>query len=438
MKTSDKAEAAFAAGMANRSFGASGRKATVTPIAPAPKPATTPSVPLGPEQIHFGQIDGGVPLGMSLPKLVDGRLLVQGVSGAGKSWLLRRLLEQTQGRIPQIVVDPEGEFGSLAETLGLLKIECDKLDGGALATMARRAREHSISLVLDLSELDREGQMKALAPFVYALIEAPREHWSPMLVAIDEAHLFAPFGGDRAAATSIRKAAIGAVTDLMSRGRKRGLTGILATQRLARLAKSVASEVHNFLVGMNTLDLDIRRAAETIGWDARRAGDRLPLLEPGQFVAVGPAFSRQPAQAKIGPCRSRHIGAAPALKPPARLGLDEARAMLDIDGLIEASEEAAGSLAQLRPPAGRHSVRGFLRDPASALASRAFEALVPLAPDGARIADLARHLDVDPDELGVALALLEWHGAVEHRGENGERAARIVKSLLPVDRSARP
>ncbi|MGH6879472.1 ATP-binding protein [Hypericibacter sp.] len=430
-RINDKQEAIFSRGLGERSFGPRGVKAPVVAIAAMPK-----SLPpaLGPEQLPLGDIDGGGMLGMSLLKLVEGRLLIQGVSGAGKSYLLRRLVEQAFGRVPQIIADPEGEFSSLAETLGIPRIECHRFDGGALAVMARRVREHSVSLVLDLSELDREGQMKAIASFLNALIEAPREHWHPMLVAIDEAHLFAPFGGDMSAASSVRKAAINAVTDLMSRGRKRGLTGVLATQRLARLAKSVASEVHNFLVGMNTLDLDIKRASETIGWDNRRGADRLPLLKPGQFIAVGPAFSRQPAQVKIGPCRSRHIGASPALKAPSKLGADEVRAALDLDGLIEASEEAAEILGHVPPRGGRHSVRAFLRDEASPLASRLFEALIPLAPDGALVTDLARHLGVVPAAIDGAVALLEWHGAVEFRGEGLERAARIVKPMLPIDR----
>jgi uncharacterized protein len=35
--------------------------------------------------------------------LLDGQLLIQ---GAGKTWTLRRLMEQSAGRIQQIIVDP--------------------------------------------------------------------------------------------------------------------------------------------------------------------------------------------------------------------------------------------------------------------------------------------------------------------------------------------
>lgn len=48
------------------------------------------------------------------------------------------------------------------------------------------------------------------------------------------------------------------MTNLMCRGRKRGLAGIIATQRLAKLAKNVAAEASNFL-------MMIARAAKE-GW----------------------------------------------------------------------------------------------------------------------------------------------------------------------------
>ena len=54
--------------------------------------------------------DGGAPLLLDVPRLVATRLLIQGRSGGGKSWTVRRLLEQTHGQIQHLVLDPEGEF----------------------------------------------------------------------------------------------------------------------------------------------------------------------------------------------------------------------------------------------------------------------------------------------------------------------------------------
>lgn len=422
MRLDPRAEAGFAAAMSAEMGIPAAR-----PAPTAQQPSRPPMPQLRAGAVHLGDADTGEQIGLDPGKLIDGRLLIQGASGAGKSWTLRRLLEQTAGAIQQIVIDPEGEFLSLAERFNYAVIDAARLDPAAVAIAARRAREHRLSVLLDLSELEREGQMQIVASFLAALIEAPREQWTPALVAIDEAHLFAPFGGQAAESSSVRKAAIGAVTDLMSRGRKRGLAGVLATQRLARLAKSVASEVHSFLIGLNTLDLDIRRAAETIGWDARRAFDRLPMLEPGDFVAVGPAFSRSPAVVRVGPIETRHRGAAPSLLRPETIAAEDAARLLDIDGLAEDAARDRETRGDITP--GVKAVRQFIRDPSFALAGRIFEALRPLAPEGAALCDLGTHLGASPTDIASAVALLDLYGAVEFDGDGSQRAVRVGKGM---------
>jgi DNA helicase HerA-like ATPase len=396
------------------------------PAAPAVKPR--PAMPqLRAGDIHLGDAETGEQIGIDPAKLIDGRLLIQGASGAGKSWTLRRLLEQTASSLQQIIIDPEGEFRSLAEKFGHAVIDATRLDQASVAEAARRVREHRLSVLLDLSDLDREAQMQIVAAFLSALIEAPREHWTPALVAIDEAHLFAPFGGQSSESSSVRKAAIASVTDLMSRGRKRGLAGVLATQRLARLAKSVASEVHSFLIGLNTLDLDIRRAAETIGWDARKAFDRLPMLEPGDFVASGPAFSRSPVVVRVGSIVTCHRGAAPTIALRHEIAPHAAAQLLDIDGLAESAARDKETRGEITP--GVKAVKAFIRDPAFELAGRIFGALRPLAPDGAAISDLSAHFGADPRDVAAAIALLDLHGAVEIDGDGERRAVRIAKGM---------
>ncbi|TCN30317.1 ATP-binding protein [Sinorhizobium americanum] len=396
---------------------------------PGAKPLTAVHPKLDEGMVDLGLSDLGGRIGFDLEKLLDGRLLVQGASGAGKSWTLRRILEQTHGKVPQIIIDPEGEFRSLAEHFDFPVLDGARLDAHALAIAATRARAHRLSVLLDLSEVDREAQMQAATAFINALIDAPREHWTPALVMIDEAHLFAPFGGQSVAPSSVRKAATIAVTDLMSRGRKRGLAGVLATQRLARLAKSVSSEMLNFLIGLNTLDLDIRRAAETIGWDARKAFDRLPMLAPGDFVASGPAFCRSPAVLRIGPIVTRHIGARPEIAAPQAVDAGGAAALMDLEALMAASEEDATLRGEAGLPAGTKAVRGFIRDPAFGDTGLIWGALQPLAPEGALVFDLAKHLKVGAERVFAALALLDQFGVIEISETADGKAARVANDM---------
>lgn len=402
-------------------------KASAAPAAATPQSALPEARS---HDIALGATESSTEVGLDLARLLDGRLLIQGTSGAGKSWTMRRLIEQTNGRVQQVIVDPEGEFKSISDRYGHFHIEAHKLDMAAMATLGARVRAHRLSVLLDMSELDREGQMQAIASFFQALIDAPRAHWHPCLIFVDEAHLFAPFGGQSTAPSSVRKAAIGAVVDLMSRGRKRGLCGVLATQRLARLSKSVASEMHNFLVGMNTLDLDIRRAAETIGWDASRAFNHLPSLNPGDFIAVGPAFSHSPLGFRVGTVETFHRGARPELAPPEELDITEAEKLLDLDSLIDSSlsDEQTRDENALIP--SLKAIRAFIREPAFPLAGRIFEALVPLAPDGARVADMPAAFGRSVEDVSAAIALLDQYGVLDFIGDGPERAARIEKGTL--------
>jgi hypothetical protein len=406
--------------------------ARATPLRTAPRPqdavsAATVSAAddsLWEGTIRLGRSERGGAFGFRLGELMTGRLLVQGLSGAGKSWLLRKLLEECSFAVQQIVIDPEGEFRTLAALLDYPVVDAATLDTERLFLLGERVRRERLSLVLDLSQQERDAQMSSAAWFLRALVECAPEDWHPALVAIDEAHLFAPYGGQSAAPDAVRKGAIAALIDLMSRGRKRGLGSVIATQRLARLSASVRAEAQNFLIGRNSLDLDIRRAAEMIGWDARRAFDRLPLLAPGDFVAVGPAFPEQPVVAHIGPVRSRHLGAAPELVPPPRLDAAATVTLLDVEGLVQAT--GTGETADHRLGAGMRALRRFIRDPAFPFAARVWEALRPLHPDGARRASLAQALGLGEDELGAAIALLEGCAAVELRDD----ALRIPGAML--------
>jgi hypothetical protein len=163
-----------------------------------------------------------------------------------------------------------------------------------------------------------------------------------MLVVVDEAQLFAPMAAGEVA-DEARRASLGAMTDLMCRGRKRGLAGVIATQRLAKLAKNVAAEASNFLMGRTFLDIDMARAADLLGLERRQA-EMFRDLERGQFVALGPALSRRPVAVRIGAAETASRGAAPKLTPLPEAPPEEVRA------LILQPPEPAPRAAPRRPP----------------------------------------------------------------------------------------
>jgi hypothetical protein len=264
------------------------------------------------------RVDMGVgpdrnPVLIDLEELLATRLLVQGNSGSGKSHLLRRLLERSAGEVQQVVIDPEGDFVTLSERYGHVSVEAADFAEKDMATLARRIREHRASVVLSLEGLEAEGQMRCAAAFLGGLFDAPREHWYPALVVVDEAQLFAPAGGGEVA-EDVRRASLAAMTNLMCRGRKRGLAGVIATQRLAKLAKNVAAEASNFLMGRTFLDIDMARAADLLGME-RRTAEAIRDLPRGTFLALGPAIARRPIAVAIGPVETQARSMSPKLTP---------------------------------------------------------------------------------------------------------------------------
>ena len=130
--------------------------------------------------------DNRVPLGhhstgtlsLDLDRLLAGRLLIQGSSGAGKSRTLRRIIEEAFDFTTVVLVDPEGEFGNLAAHIGATSLKGCELTSDGLTAAAARARQHRLSLHVDLTDLDPDQRIIKAAALFAGLIGAPRETWT--------------------------------------------------------------------------------------------------------------------------------------------------------------------------------------------------------------------------------------------------------------------
>ncbi len=238
------------------------------------------------QTFSIGRTLEGKPVTLDIPQLIDSRLLVQANSGGGKSWLLRLIAERVADKVPIVILDPEGEFGTLREKLDIALVG----QGGEIATdvrsaglLARKVAEMRFSAVIDLYDLKLPDRRKYVRLFLESLMSIPRSLWHPMLVILDEAHIFAPEKSHGEAEST------NAVIALMSQGRKRGIAGLLATQRLSKLNKD-ACETNIVFIGRTWLDTDQDRAGKILGL---RGQDRQMLrdLPPGQFYGFGPALN---------------------------------------------------------------------------------------------------------------------------------------------------
>lgn len=301
-------------------------------------------------QIVIGK-SSGHNVSIDLGRLIATRLLIQANSGGGKSWLLRRLAEQLVGKVPVIIIDPEGEFATLREKFDYFLIG----DGGDAPAHVRSAGLLAETLlkmracaVCDLYETFRKTpgeRHEWVKNFIGGLLDAPKSLWGETVIIVDEAHMFAPEQGESASE--------GVMIGLATAGRKRGFCPIWATQRLALVNKSASSQLQNRMVGLTFEDVDVKRAVELLSIakeDVHGFKAEVKVLEPGQFFAFGRAISKERILVKVGDVETSHpkIGklARNSAPPPAP---EKIMALLPkLADLPKTAEEKARTESDLR------------------------------------------------------------------------------------------
>lgn len=241
---------------------------------------------------------------LDVQKLIATRMLVNANSGGGKSYLLRRFLEQSNGQVQQIILDLEGEFVSLREEYDYLLIGDEGDIPISIRTaeiLARKLMEIKVSAVIDLSDLKHAERITFVKRFLDSLMNLPKKLWNPLIVVVDEAHMFAP------ESKSGKAESCSAVIDLMTRGRKRGYCGILATQRIAKLNKDAMAECNNYMIGRTGLDIDMKRAGDILGFTSKLQVAELRTLGAGEFYTYGSAFEHDGIRKiKVGEVKTTH------------------------------------------------------------------------------------------------------------------------------------
>jgi uncharacterized protein DUF87 len=286
---------------------------------------------------------------LSLDILMKTRLLVQANSGGGKSWLLRRLAEQLFGKVPVLIIDPEGEFSTLREKFGFVLVGKGgetPADARSAALVAHKLLELRASAVCDLYELKPHERHHWVKLFLEGLINAPKNLWRPTVIILDEAHVFCPEG------KAGESEASGSVVDLATRGRKRRFCVVMATQRLGKLRKDATAELLNRLVGPTFEDVDLERAADLLSVAAADKRDfftQMRMLPPGNFFALGRAICLYRTLLQVGPVTTSHE------IEDARFGIDAPPApeavralMPKLSDLPKQAEDKARTEAELR------------------------------------------------------------------------------------------
>lgn len=259
------------------------------------------------------QITLGENFSVDLSTLVVSKLLIAANSGGGKSWALRKLLEETHGKIQQVVIDLEGEYYTLRDSFDdyLLIGKGGDMPANlrSASLLATKLLELQASAILDLSELKFHERKQFVRLFLESVMEAPPELYHPCMFVIDEAHHFAPQTGENEALAS--------VIDLMTRGRKRDFCGVLATQRISKLHKDAIAECNNKMFGRTSQDIDMKRTADELGFTTRQDVFSLRQLQPGEFFAFGTAIGGTIEKVKVGMVKTQHQRRGAKVSSPA-------------------------------------------------------------------------------------------------------------------------
>lgn len=305
---------------------------------------------------RIGETDDGKAVKMDLATLIDTKVLNVANSGAGKSYLMRVLIERTAHKVQWIIIDPEGEYASLREKFDFLLVGPEgelPVDLRSAGLLARKIMETRVSTIIDLYGLT-ELRPQWAAKFLSALLALPKALYTPVMVAIDEAHKFAPETptGNKEEREHLQQSRKAVIT-LTDSGRKQSRGAAIATQRLNKLAADARGDLNNNFIGRMVQDLDRERAADILGLKAK---DHLILrdLKPGVFFAFGPAFLMDGVfKVKIDTSETRHPKpgerhlldvpkASDALKQlVSQLGDLPAQAQEEQDALASAQREVA-------------------------------------------------------------------------------------------------
>lgn len=231
---------------------------------------------------------------LSLPvELVTQTIGVLAKRGAGKTYTAAVLAEELLGaRLPVVVVDPVGVWWGLRAAangkdpgLPILVMGGDHgdvgLEPGSGELVADLVVDQRLPVVLDLSRFRKGEQIRWMEAFAEKLYRRNRK---PLHLILDEADAFAPQRPMRG-----EERLLGAIEDLVRRGRARGLGLSLITQRAAVLNKNVLTQVQ-ILVALRTIAPQDRAAVDAWIQVHGTVEERRTLMESLPALPVGVAW----------------------------------------------------------------------------------------------------------------------------------------------------
>ncbi len=243
------------------------------------------------DQILIGHdIETGHPVTTTVDDIRKNKILLEGDSGSGKSHIFTVFIEGTDKKTQRLIIDIEGEYFPLKNNFEFLLIgksiddvEVDielNLNDVYVEKLAIKLFESSADTIIDLSEYLTDATHFVSILFK-ALLKHSKKMKRPLLIFLDEAHVFGPEKGTGS------EESLKAVIEMVKRGRKRGIGLLCATQAMADFSKNIVRQLRTRFIGNCTLESDVKAAARVLGFDKKKEKELSELGEEHYFFVAG-------------------------------------------------------------------------------------------------------------------------------------------------------
>ncbi len=242
-------------------------------------------------------------------RLITERTFICSMTRYGKSYCIRKIAEESFGKIGIIIIDPEGEYTSLREKFPFLIIGKDiPLNPDTAEFIAETVLKENLSIIIDSSTADTIDEQEFVKRFIDRFMDLELIKKKSYLFMIEEADEFAPEKG------VYKSGSLRSVINLAKKGAKRGLGLILASQRPAMISKFVLSQCANQIIGHTEWSGDRKVLQQYLRIESEVI-NKIAELKAGEFYFKG-NFIQEPQILKINPVETTHLGGTPTLSPP--------------------------------------------------------------------------------------------------------------------------
>lgn len=377
--------------------------------------------------------------------LVTESQAILAIKGAGKTYTAGvQAEEMLKANIPICVIDPTGAWWGLKSSAdGKSAGFPIPIFGGEHADaplnedagelVARAMVENRFSAVFDLSLFRKGAMRKFMTAFIEILYHKNRE---ALHVFIDEADLFAPQNQK-----GMDARLLGAIEDLVRRGRVRGLGSTLITQRSAALHKDVLTQCETLCVLRMTHPRDIEPIREWVAAGHGSSEELNELVNSLPNLPRGTAWFWSPNAGifrKVEIRKKTTFNSSATPKPGERVKRPKTLAEIDLEQLGEAIKATAQRAKENDPAALKRRIAELERDaakPAKAVAPEAHSEL--LKEMSTKQKEQARTISALRTELEQAMKIITEITAIGFDGASvqpGELAGAMEKAAAEISK----